>query len=79
MDKKESIRKNIKSLVKDYAEIEFAEKEFSPGKTILPPTGKVIGEQELQNMVEASLDGWLTAGRFNDEFEEKGGSITIIK
>jgi dTDP-4-amino-4,6-dideoxygalactose transaminase len=25
--------------------------------------------QELKNMVEAALDGWLTTGRFNAEFE----------
>src|SRR3984957_20164051 len=30
-----------------------------------------MGERELQLMVEASLDGWLTTGRFNDEFEAK--------
>ena len=37
----------------------------------MPPSGKVIGAAELKNMVEASLDGWLTTGRFNDEFEKR--------
>lgn len=40
-----------------------------PGETPVPVSGKVIGGEELLNLVEASLDGWLTAGRFNDAFE----------
>ncbi len=44
---------------------------FEPGKNAVPPSGKVIGAKELQNMVEASLDGWLTTGRFNDAFEKR--------
>ena len=39
----------------------------------------MIGELELQNMVEASLDGWLTAGRFNKEFEKKLAKFIGIK
>ena len=38
---------------------------------MVPPSGKVIGAAELKNMVEASLDGWLTTGRFNDAFEKR--------
>ncbi|MEI8377520.1 MAG: lipopolysaccharide biosynthesis protein RfbH [bacterium] len=34
-------------------------------------SGKVLGENELCNMIDASLDMWLTTGRFNDEFEKK--------
>lgn len=40
------------------------------GETVIPPAGKVIGELELKYMVEASLDGWLTTGRFNTKFEQ---------
>ena len=36
-----------------------------------PASGKKIGKEELCNMIEASLDMWLTAGRFNDEFERE--------
>jgi CDP-6-deoxy-D-xylo-4-hexulose-3-dehydrase len=38
---------------------------FLPGETVMPPSGKVLDAAELQLMVEASLDGWLTTGRFN--------------
>lgn len=65
------IRNQISILVEEYAEIEFKEKEFIPGTTHVPVSGKVIGANELKNMVEASLDGWLTTGRFNTEFERK--------
>ena len=65
------IRKEIAELVKQYAQIEFKEKTFEAGKTVIPAAGKVIGEPELQYMVSASLDGWLTTGRFNDKFEKE--------
>lgn len=68
--KKEQLRAEISGLVAKYAQLEFAEKIFVPGETVIPPSGKKIGTKELQNMVNASLDGWLTTGRFNAEFEK---------
>ena len=44
---------------------------FRPGETVIAASGKVIGSPEVVNMVEASLDGWLTTGRFNAEFESR--------
>jgi CDP-6-deoxy-D-xylo-4-hexulose-3-dehydrase len=76
---KKKIRNQISSLVKKYSNIEFVKKSFIAGKTTIPPTGKVIGDIELQNMVEASLDGWLTAGRFNKAFEKKLSNFIGIK
>ena len=67
----EQLRQQIAVLVDEYAELAFAPKPFSPGASAIPPSGKVIGAAELKNMVEASLDGWLTAGRFNDAFEQR--------
>jgi CDP-6-deoxy-D-xylo-4-hexulose-3-dehydrase len=52
---------------------------FIPGSSVIPPSGKVIGVEERQLMVEASLDGWLTTGRFNTEFEEKLAAFIGIK
>ena len=68
---KEKLRSQISELVAEYAKLEFAERIFVGGETVIPPSGKKIGAKELQNMVNASLDGWLTSGRFNTEFEEK--------
>jgi CDP-6-deoxy-D-xylo-4-hexulose-3-dehydrase len=65
------IRDKILILVNDYSHINFKQKEFIPGVSDIPVSGKVIGNLELKNMVEASLDGWLTTGRFNEQFEKK--------
>lgn len=75
----QSLRQEIAALVKEYAALQYAEKPFEAGKTVVPPSGKVIGETELQYMVEASLDGWLTTGRFNDQFEKELAEFIGIK
>lgn len=67
----QQLREEILKLVDRYAETSLAAKPFEPGVTLVPPAGKVIGNLELKYMVEASLDGWLTTGRFNDAFEKK--------
>ena len=69
--KKSKLLKEILSLVDAYAELEYAPRPFAPGSSTIPPSGKVLGAAELRNMVEASLDGWLTTGRFNDQFESR--------
>ena len=69
ISKSKVIREQIAKLVEQYAALEFAPKEFIPGQTPVPPAGKLLDAMELKNMVEASLDGWLTTGRFNTEFE----------
>ncbi len=71
----DDLRKQIRALVTQYAEAQFAPKPFVPGESVIPPAGKVIGAPEIELMVEASLDGWLTTGRFNTEFETRLGRI----
>ncbi len=44
---------------------------FVPGETYIPPSGKVVTADDVGLMVEACLDGWLTAGRFADAFERQ--------
>jgi hypothetical protein len=56
---------------RSYAAVAMAPQAFVPSRTPVPPAGKVIGARELELLVEASLDGWLTAGRFNDAFERR--------
>jgi CDP-6-deoxy-D-xylo-4-hexulose-3-dehydrase len=67
----DKIRNEIQQLVQQYADIAYAPQPFVPGKSAVPVSGKVIGAKELQLMVEASLDGWLTTGRFNAMFEQR--------
>ncbi|MFC4701025.1 lipopolysaccharide biosynthesis protein RfbH [Glaciecola siphonariae] len=75
----DKLRAEIATLVDRYAAIAYAEKMFIPGETVIPPSGKLIGASELKNMVDASLDGWLTAGRFNSEFESKLADFLGVK
>ena len=65
------LKKEILNLVDQFAADKFSQKDFIPGVTPVPVSGKVLDAEELKYMVEASLDGWLTTGRFNKEFEEK--------
>ena len=77
--KTNAIRTQIAALVEEYAAIALAADPFMPGMTTIPPSGKVLGSAELKYMVEASLDGWLTTGRFNAEFEKKLAAFIGIK
>ena len=45
----------------------------------IPPAGKVLDENDLCSMIDASLDMWLTTGRFNDEFEKKFAKYLNVK
>lgn len=73
------MRQQIGTLVEQYAQLSLAPEAFVPGVTAVPPSGKLLGSEELRLMVEASLDGWLTAGRFNTEFEQRLGSYLGVK
>jgi CDP-6-deoxy-D-xylo-4-hexulose-3-dehydrase len=75
----EYLRTQILDLVEEYAATKYSTKNFVPGETIIPPSGKLIGVEELKNMVNASLDGWLTAGRFNDQFEKELAKFIGVK
>jgi CDP-6-deoxy-D-xylo-4-hexulose-3-dehydrase len=66
-----ALRRQILDLVARYALETTAVQPFVAGQTPVPPSGKVIGATEMQHMVEAALDGWLTAGRFNTAFEAR--------
>jgi len=73
------IKSEILNLVNNYSDINFKPKEFVPNVSDVPVSGKVIGALEIKNMVEASLDGWLTTGRFNEQFEKKLANFLGVK
>jgi len=54
-----------------YYQQHFSEKEFIPGQSRVNYAGRVFDERELINAVDASLDFWLTEGRFSEQFAEK--------
>src|SRR5512145_329157 len=74
-----ALREQIAALVDQYAAIALAPQPFLPGATAVPPSGKLLDATELKSMVQASLDGWLTTGRFNTEFEKKLAAFIGVK
>ena len=73
------LRKIISLNTLKLSKAKYKRQQFVKGKTIIPPSGKVIGATELQYMVDASLDGWLTTGRFNDRFEKELAKFIGVK
>ncbi len=64
----EEFRSKVKIAVKEYYNNICAKpRDFN----YIPASGKVLGYEELEAMIDASLDMWLTSGRFNDEFEKE--------
>jgi CDP-6-deoxy-D-xylo-4-hexulose-3-dehydrase len=75
----DKLRSQIGELVEQYAAIAYAPKPFVSGQSSVPVSGKVIGAGELKMMVDASLDGWLTTGRFNALFEQRLAEFLGVK
>ena len=75
----DELRRQIAALVEQFAAVAHSPKDFVAGSSNVPVSGKVIGASELKYMVDASLDGWLTTGRFNAEFEQRLASYLGVK
>jgi len=67
----EELREQILRLVTEYTKQRHAPQVFVPGESVIPPSGRVFGAEEVCNAVDASLDFWLTTGRFNADFERR--------
>jgi CDP-6-deoxy-D-xylo-4-hexulose-3-dehydrase len=74
-----NLRKSILKKAKEFYIKEYPEKRFIPGKTKINYAGRVFDEKELVNLVDASLDFWLTAGRYTEEFEKKLSRFIGVK
>lgn len=70
-DKAIKLREQILELVAEYTSEAFPQKEFIPGETHVPVSGRVFDEADLQSLVDSSLDFWLTTGRFAAKFEKE--------
>lgn len=66
---KDKLKSEILEKTAEYYRLAFAEKPFEPGSTKIPYAGRVFDEEELLNLVESSLEFWLTTGRFSKKFE----------
>ena len=69
MAREDELRERILGLVNEYYEAAFGNRTFVPGDSAVPVSGKVFDADELLNLVDASLDFWLTTGRYAKRFE----------
>lgn len=65
------LRKEIIEKTIEYHSARFTETKFIPGISRVNYAGRVFDQNEIVNAVEASLDFWLTEGRYSEEFTEK--------
>ena len=70
------LREAVKQAASNYyKEVYGKKRDFK----YIPASGKLLDEQDLLNMIDASLDMWLTAGRFNDQFEKEFAQFLGVK
>lgn len=74
----DSIRARILELGEDFWAAK-GEVPFVPGETYIPCAGKIMDSSDLRNLLDASLDMWLTTGRYCEQFEEKLGAAFGLK
>jgi CDP-6-deoxy-D-xylo-4-hexulose-3-dehydrase len=72
-DKEESLRREILEKTREYFSLKHkpALENFVPGKSSVNYAGRIFDEREMVNLVDSSLDFWLTSGRFAATFEDK--------
>lgn len=71
MEFRSTKRNEIIELSKEYFNEVNRSKKLIPGESYIPPSGKVVDSYDLANIIDASLDMWLTSGRYGDEFERE--------
>ena len=70
-DQMAALRAQMMELAGQYADLAYAPAPFVAGDSAVPVSGKVVGAPELRNLIDSSLDLWLTTGRFNTAFEAR--------
>lgn len=72
MSKKEELKQQILDLTREYyREVHGQKKEFKPGETFVNYGGRYFDDAEMVNLVDSSLDFWLTAGPWAHKFETR--------
>jgi CDP-6-deoxy-D-xylo-4-hexulose-3-dehydrase len=75
----ESLRLRVRALVSDYHAAAFGGRPFCAGVTPVPVAGRVFDEDEMQSLVDAALDFWLTTGRFAAQFERDFATFMDVR
>ena len=71
MSKSNALRQQILALVQEYYEAEHSRTTFSPGESVVPVSGRMFDAAEMVNLVDSSLEFWLTTGRYAAQFERE--------
>jgi CDP-4-dehydro-6-deoxyglucose reductase, E1 len=71
MSRPEELRARILELVREYHAAQWPTRDFVAGESPVPVSGKVFDESEVEMLVDASLDFWLTTGRYANRFERE--------
>ena len=79
MSQADQLRERIRALVGEYYRAAFPALEFVPGSSPVPVSGRVFNEQELESLVDSSLDFWLTTGRFAEQFEREFAKFVGVR
>ena len=79
MSESEELRQSILAQVADYYQMVHKTRPFEEGKTAVHYAGRVFDEREMQQMVSAVLDFWLTAGPYSEAFEAQLGSFLGVR
>jgi CDP-6-deoxy-D-xylo-4-hexulose-3-dehydrase len=79
MKNEKEIRKEIFNKVKELYQLRKNREKFIPGETRINYAGRIYDEKEIINLVDASLDFWLTAGRYANQFEKEFAEFLGIK
>ena len=79
MTRAEELRIQILDLVADYHAEAFAAPPFLAGLSAVPVSGKVFDAHELTNLVDSSLEFWLTTGRYAKQFEERFAALMGVR
>jgi CDP-6-deoxy-D-xylo-4-hexulose-3-dehydrase len=69
MSRADELRAQILELVDEYHDAQFGTNGFAPGETFIPVSGRVFDSDDVLHLVDASLDFWLTTGRYAKRFE----------
>jgi len=70
-EKADALRAQIADLVVQYHDEAFAAREFVPGVSPVPVSGRVFDAEDIQSLMHSTLDFWLTSGRFATQFERE--------
>jgi len=73
------LRKEILELTRKYYEVAFPARPFVGHISLVPVSGKVFDERELVNLIDSSLDFWLTTGRYAEQFEKRFAKVMGVK